>query len=297
MTILSPRIPAGGSSCALPLEADEKIFGLGLQFMKVNHRGRTRYLRVNSDPVQDTGETHAPVPFYVSSRGYGILVNTAGIPTICCGSTVRLDAKRRPAIRDRVTDPDWQATPDSDLLEIVVEAPGLELYAFAGPDMLDVVRRFNLFCGGGTLPPRWGLGFWHRVHYQWNAQQCLDEVQEARRRGYPLDVLGLEPGWQTCAYPTSYEWSPERFPQPAEFIRKLAAESIRVNLWENPYVAPRRGCTKNSSRFRARTPPGAGWCPTSTCRRPARSSRSSTTAITSPSACRATSSTNATAAS
>src|SRR5690349_20322963 len=59
----------------LPLAPDEKLFGLGLQFFKVNQRGRTRYLRVNSDPRQDTGETHAPVPFYVSSRGYGVLVN------------------------------------------------------------------------------------------------------------------------------------------------------------------------------------------------------------------------------
>src|SRR5438270_754591 len=45
----------------LPLAPDEKLFGLGLQFFKVNQRGRTRYLRVNSDPRQDTGETHAPV--------------------------------------------------------------------------------------------------------------------------------------------------------------------------------------------------------------------------------------------
>src|SRR4051812_33875327 len=58
----------------LPLAADEKLFGLGLQFVKLDQRGRTRYLRVNSDPEQDTGETHAPVPFLVSSRGYGVLV-------------------------------------------------------------------------------------------------------------------------------------------------------------------------------------------------------------------------------
>lgn len=61
----------------LPLTEAERLFGLGLQFMKVNQRGRPRYLRVNSDPRQDTGETHAPVPFLVSSRGHGLLVNTS----------------------------------------------------------------------------------------------------------------------------------------------------------------------------------------------------------------------------
>ena len=34
-------------------------------------------LRVNADPVADTGDSHAPVPFYVSNRGYGIFIDTA----------------------------------------------------------------------------------------------------------------------------------------------------------------------------------------------------------------------------
>src|SRR5439155_4822725 len=110
----------------VPLEADEHLFGFGLQFLKLNQRGRTRYLRVNSDPRQDTGETHAPVPFYVSSRGYGALLNTARIATVCCGSSVRADSRRPPAIRDRGRDPAWEATPQSDLLEMVFDGEDAE---------------------------------------------------------------------------------------------------------------------------------------------------------------------------
>src|SRR6476646_3021837 len=108
----------------LPLAPEEKLFGLGLQFFKVNQRGRTRYLRVNSDPRQDTGETHAPVPFYVSSRGYGILANTSRIVTVHCGSCVRKDAATA-APRDRNADREWSATPVSETVEIVVTAGGM----------------------------------------------------------------------------------------------------------------------------------------------------------------------------
>ncbi|QGQ95284.1 glycoside hydrolase family 31 protein [Paenibacillus psychroresistens] len=223
----------------LPLTESENIYGLGLQFMRMNHRGYTRVLRVNSDPRQDTGETHAPVPFYISSEGYGLLINTCRIVTMYCGSTVRKDSTLEPKIRDRSTDSDWQATPTSDQLEIVIpHEQGIEIYLFAGPNMLNVVRRYNLFCGGGALPPRWGLGFWHRVSIFFDEAKAIEEAIEFRKRELPCDVFGLEPGWHSNSYPTSYEWSDQRFPDPQKFVSAMKDLGFRLNLWENPYVAP-----------------------------------------------------------
>jgi alpha-D-xyloside xylohydrolase len=228
----------GNTVVRLPLTATERLFGLGLQFFKVDQRGRTRFLRANSDPRQDTGETHAPVPFLVSSRGYGVLVNTARIVTFYCGSCQRRESRDASGLRDRSRDPQWQATPVSTSLEIVVPGDRVELFAFAGQNLLEVVRRYNLFCGGGALPPRWGLGFWHRVHYQHSDTQTLEEAREFRSRDFPCDVIGLEPGWQSKSYPCSYEWDQERFPDPAGFLAQMRAEGFEVNLWEHGYVSP-----------------------------------------------------------
>jgi alpha-glucosidase (family GH31 glycosyl hydrolase) len=221
-----------------PLTEGERLFGLGLQFMKVDHRGRTRYLRVNSDPEQDTGETHAPVPFYVSSRGYGLLVNTTRVITIYCGSCVRRSEQRAASPRDRNTDREWQATPSAEAIEIVATAPGLELLLFAGETPLEVVRRYNLFCGGGCLPPRWGLGFWHRVPTRYSAEEVIREAEEFRERGVPCDVIGLEPGWHSRSYPCTFEWDQGRFPDPAGFAWTMAEKRFHLNLWEHPYVSP-----------------------------------------------------------
>lgn len=224
----------------LPLQRDERLYGLGLQFMRMNHRGRTRYLRVNSDPKQDTGETHAPVPWYVSSLGYGIYVDTSRIATIYCGSAVRSDCLYGEA-KDRNSDPDWKATPVSDQVEMVIPDQGAELYVFAGPTILDAVRRYNLYHGGGVLPPRWGLGFWHRVPKSYSADEVLKEAMEFRERGVPCDVIGLEPGWHSRSYPVTYEWHEGRFPDPAGFVDEMEKNGFRVNLWEHPYVSPDAG--------------------------------------------------------
>lgn len=224
-----------------PLTENEQIYGMGLHFMRMNHRGRTRFLRVNSDPKQDTGETHAPVPFFVTDRGYGVFVNTSRIVTIHCGSTVRLKETHPERVIDRNKRVGWKATLVSDYLEVVIPKEGAEVYIIGGPDVMGAVQRYNLLCGGGTLPPKWGLGFWHRVPTLYKDSDVLAEALEFRKRNFPCDVIGLEPGWHSKSYPVTYEWENGRFPNPAKTVGDLKAEGFQVNLWEHPYVSPDAG--------------------------------------------------------
>jgi alpha-D-xyloside xylohydrolase len=55
-------------------------------------------------------------------------------------------------------------------------------------------------------------------------------VAEFDKRDFPLDVIGLEPGWQSMAYPCTFEWDKTRFPDPDGFLRALKAMGIRINL-------------------------------------------------------------------
>lgn len=228
----------GSIILSFPLGDSEKLYGNGLQLMRMNQRGRVRYLRVNSDPKQDTGETHAPVPFYISDHGYGVWIDTSRIVTIYCGATIRQEDLRSDQVTDRNTNNGWKATPTASRVEIRLPAEGADVYVFEGPALSDVVRRYNLFNGGGALPPRWGLGFWHRVPKLFNEEEALSEALQFRKRDYPCDVIGLEPGWHSASYPVTYEWAKERFPNPAKFVKEMAEHGFRINLWEHPYVSP-----------------------------------------------------------
>lgn len=227
----------GKTYISFPLEKGEKIFGLGLHFKTVEQRGRIMRLHMDHYGEGDDGRTHAPVPFFVSSRGYGVLINSARYIDIWVGTAVRKDSPNAPEEQDRNTDPSWPAQPYSDNIEILVPATGVEMVLFAGPTMLDAVRRYNLYNGGGTLPPRWGLGFWHRTPTLFSDQDVKNEVAEFEKRGFPLSVIGLEPGWHTKAYPCTYEWDKTRFPDAPGFVKEMLDKGIELNLWMNPYVS------------------------------------------------------------
>lgn len=226
----------------VPCEPGEQLFGFGLQFDGLNKSQAVLTLNVDHWSTGG-GRTHAPVPFYVSSRGYGVFIDTARFLKVYARIGNRKDSPNNPPPVDRnpppgAPAPRWQAQPPSDAVELLIDGPGAEVVILAGDSPADIVSRFNLLGGGGALPPLWGLGFWHRVHAKADAEQVRNEVAAFDAHGIPLDVIGLEPGWMTKSYPCTFEWQTRRFPDPAGFVSSLLAQGIRVNLWENPYISP-----------------------------------------------------------
>jgi alpha-D-xyloside xylohydrolase len=219
---VSATISHRGVLLRVPLDSHEMLYGLGLQLQSFQQRRLKKRLRVNADPARDTGDSHAPVPFYVSTRGYGVLVDTARYATFYMGG------KKRKAAGASARD---------EVLVEVPEAAGAEVYVFGGAALCQAVQRYNLFSGGGALPPRWGLGFWYRGDAHFSQADVLNLAKEFRERKLPCDVLGLEPGWQTHAYSCSYVWA-SKFPSPGTMLRELAAQHFRLNLWEHAFVHP-----------------------------------------------------------
>ena len=235
---IAHRLYKGKTHLRFPLGSEESIYGFGLQFDRVVRNPGVLHLHLDAWGGIP-GRTHAPVPFFVSSKGYAVLINSSRYLDFYIGTGVRTGSKNPPSIYDRNTDGDeWQAIPLADNIEVLIPAAGVEVFIFAGPTPLESVQRYNLYCGGGCLPPKWGLGFVQRVPTLYTQHEALREVDEFRERGFPLDVIGLEPGWHDYSYPCSYEWDKERFPNPQELSEELLSRGVRANLWMNPYIAP-----------------------------------------------------------
>ena len=241
----------GKTYLQFPLEVGEKIFGLGLNFKTVEQRGRILRLHVDHYGGKDDGRTHAPVPFYVSSKGYGVFINSARYIDVWAGTAVAKDSKVPMNPKDRNTDKKWSSQPYSDNVSFLIPAEGVEIMVFGGPTALDAVSRFNLYNGGGCLPPLWGLGFWHRTPTLYNDEKVLGEVAEFKKHQFPLSVIGLEPGWQSKSYPCTYQWDPGRFPEPAKFMAQLKEQNIQTNLWMNPYISPESELIKKLKPYTA----------------------------------------------
>lgn len=231
------KIADGKTYLLFPLDKTEQLYGFGLNFQTIHQRGKILQLHVDHYGGKDNGRTHAPTPFYVSSKGYGVFVNSARYINVYAGTAVRKDSRNPAVAKDRNTDKTWSARPYSDAVEILVPAGGAEVYVFAGPTAMDAVRRFNLFNGGGVLPPRWGLGFTQRVKSLYSSAEVEKEAAEFEEKGFPLDFIGLEPGWQSKSYPGTFEWDRSRYPQPQSFVKRMLEKGIRLNLWINPYIS------------------------------------------------------------
>jgi alpha-D-xyloside xylohydrolase len=124
------------------------------------------------------------------------------------------------------------------MLVDVPAAKGLDVYVFAGPTMLQAVERYNLFSGGGAMPPMWGLGVHYRGFTKYGAAETLALAARIRAAHMPCDVWGVEPGWQSRAYSCSFVWDTNRFPNPDDFLQKMAAMNYRMNFWEHAFTHP-----------------------------------------------------------
>jgi len=227
-------------------EPDDTIYGFGLDPTCYQQKGLRKRLTVAASVIGQTGASHGPVPFYLSTRGYGVYVDTARVPLVHAARLTPKSAATkgrsdtaRPETSEQAL---YAAAHPEGLPEVVFDLPGnssgVDVFVFAGPTLREAVQRYNLFSGGGCMPPMWGLGMKYRTYTRADQERVLAHARGLRAHGIPADMFGLEPGWHTKAYSCSFVWSEERFPAPQEMLDALRGMGLKVNLWEHAYIHP-----------------------------------------------------------
>ena len=243
------RVNGRGCVLSFPLEDGTNIYGFGLQLKQFNHRSRKLKLSVNADPIAPTGDSHAPVPFFVTNKGWGMYVDTARYAEFYCGN------QKNPAYGNNVHTSlqadQSSTTPGSSTEELyavrhssgqtmTIQVPGcqgVDVYIFEGETITDMVSQYNMLSGGGCDVPEWGLGVLYRCYSQYTDREVLAIADEFREKDIPLHIIGLEPGWQTRTYSCSYLWS-DRFPDPTGFLAEMRTRGLHVNLWQHAFTNP-----------------------------------------------------------
>jgi alpha-D-xyloside xylohydrolase len=241
------RITSSRTTVYIPCdEPGEQIYGFGLDPGAYEQKGLRKYLGVCAEAVGKTGASHGPVPFYISTKGYGVFVDTARVALVHVARLSRAEAattkaadRSEPKTSEREL---YAARKMRGAAEVVFELQGnqqgVDVYVFGGPTLREVVQRYNLFSGGGAVPPLWGLGLKYRSFTRADQAAVLNAARSLRGMNIPCDMIGLEPGWQSKAYSCSLAWSPQRFPQPDNMLEELRQSGFKVNLWEHAYVNP-----------------------------------------------------------
>ncbi|WP_276274030.1 alpha-xylosidase [Haloarcula litorea] len=194
------------------LAPDEKIYGAGEQFVEFDRRGRELDLWHEEPLGTETERAYKNIPFYLSTRGYGLLLDTT--------NRVRFDFGKRSTASGTMS----------------VDDDTLSFLFFYGPEFRDVLQRYTAVTGRPSRPPKWSFGTWmSRLGYE-SREELEDVATRLRDERIPSDVLHLDPFWMRDRSSTDLEWDTDQFQDPEGMIENLHAEQFRLSLWEHPHV-------------------------------------------------------------
>jgi len=197
---------------AFGLSPDEKIYGAGEQFVEFDRRGRELTMWHEEPLGTETERASKNIPFYLSTNGYGALVDTTA----------------------RVHYDFGKSSTASGTMSVADDE--FALLFFYGPSFREILKRYTAVTGRPPRPPKWSFGTWmSRLGYESRAE--LESVAERlREEEIPSDVLHLDPFWMREGCSTDLAWDTEQFPDPEEMISLLRADDFRLSLWEHPHV-------------------------------------------------------------
>jgi len=211
---------------------DEAFYGFGERFNALDQRGQCLDVRCFEQYKDQGSRTYIPMPFFVSSRGYGLFLETSRYVSYDLAASM----------------------PDRWSFEAEVGSDGnLLLVLLTSPDLIEISALFSDYVGKPVMPPAWSFGPWMSGN-EWNSQaRVIEEVEATLAHNIPASVLVIE-AWSDET--TFYIWNDAQYtpksgaetfnlsdftfpadgkwPDPKGLIDWLHAHEIRIILWQVP---------------------------------------------------------------
>ncbi|MDR3297193.1 MAG: alpha-xylosidase [Prevotellaceae bacterium] len=202
-------------SATLSLRAapNEAFAGTGERFAKMDLSGRSFQLKNQDGQGVNNRRTYKNIPFYLSSRMYGLFMHTSAY-----GKLSLADHSTRSA-------------------QLLCEQPMLDVFLIGGRSPEDILFGYRSLTGFPAMPPLWSFGTWMSRMSYFSADEVEEVCRRMRSEKFPCDVIHLDTGWFKTDWLCEWKFNEERFRDPQQFIARLRQNGFRVSLWQLPYVA------------------------------------------------------------
>lgn len=192
---------------------DEMFFGCGESFTRLNKRGQVVNLASCDTKGVCTENMYKPVPFYISSRGYGCFVATTSPTTLDFGHSY------------------------DGVQTIYTGDEFLDLVIYSG-NAKKVLENYTAATGRSPILPDWSFGLWMgRITYKSQAE-VMTVANKLRKYDIPCDVIHIDTGWFDEEWKCDFKFSKERFPDVKKMLEELHDMGFHVSLWQLPYFTP-----------------------------------------------------------
>lgn len=205
----------------------EAVFGLGENFGPVNKVGRTVGMWNFEGLGNTSGRVYKNIPFFMSTRGYGVFVNDTTPVTF------------------------WVGSRETCRTMFAVENALVDYYFFFGPSFQKILGAYTDLTGKPAVPPKWSFGTWiSRISY-FSQEQVMAVAKKLRDMKFPSDVIHIDTGWFDEDWRCDWKFNEERFPDPEQMFRETEEMGFRICLWQIPYVLKETAVYKDARKKRA----------------------------------------------
>jgi alpha-D-xyloside xylohydrolase len=185
-------------------------YGLGEHFDTLNH-AHTVVMNGSEDNAGAKGSSaYKPVPFFMSTTGYGLWVDTTAEATF-----------------------DMNASSDTDII-VDVAAAKLRIVLFVGPGFPLILDHFTALVGRAVLPPYWAFAPWKSRDFHQNDAQVKEDADKNRQLGLPASVIVIDSPWATTY--NSYKFNPKQFEDPPGMVKYVHDQGYKLVLWHTPWI-------------------------------------------------------------
>lgn len=198
------------------LSVGESIHGLGERFGAWNKIGQNIEVW-NEDGGTSSEQAYKNVSFWLSSRGYGVFIDTPDKIDMEIGS-------------ERCS-----------RLQTTVEGQRLKWYLIYGPTPKEVLTKYSILTGKATRVPAWSYGLWLSTSFttSYDEKTVHHFVEKMSKFKIPVEVFHFDSFWLRAFHWCDFVWDPESFPDPAGQITRMKETGLvnKVSVWTNPYIA------------------------------------------------------------
>jgi len=201
-------------SAVFSLSPDEKIFGCGESFTEFNKRGQKVVLWADDANGVQNESIYKPVPFFMSSRGYGVFMHTSSPITCDFGKYY------------------------GGVYSLLIGDDEADIFIFLG-EPKEILNEYTNLTGKAAMPPLWSFGFWmSRITY-FSEAEGREVTKKLRDNRIPSDVLHFDTGWFEKDWRCDYQFSKTRFTDASKMMADFKKIGFQTSLWQLPYFVPK----------------------------------------------------------
>ena len=197
----------------LALDVGENVYGLGERYTPFVKNGQTVEIW-NEDGGTASEQTYKNVPFYITNKGYGVLVDNAG--------DVHFEI----------------ASEKVERVQFSVESEILEYYIINGGTPKDTIKLYTDLTGKPALPPSWSFGLWLTTSFttSYDEETVTSFIQGMADRDIPLHTFHFDCFWMKQYEWCNFKWDEDTFPDPVGMLKRYKDRGLHICVWINSYI-------------------------------------------------------------